>query len=483
MHLKITTLKFIKINKLALIIYCIVVQGVTAQDSIPEFSDTISIAATDTVKVPFSRYKVEGVSAVVGDYVVLDSDIDKGYLELQQQGVPTEDVTRCQLLGKLMEDKLYLHQAVQDSILISDTEINPEVDQLLQYMTSELGSEEKMLEFYRKTSLADLRSELFTARKNLRLAGRMQAKVVENVEITPEEVREFFYSIPEDERPVFSAEVSVAQIVVDPKITKAAKQEAIDRLNQMRQDILENGVSFSTKAGLYSEDGSKTRGGLIEGIKRNSQYVKEFKDQAFSLLEGEISEPFETDFGFHILKVDKIRGQEVDVRHILIYPDISQASIDAAKEKIEKVREGILDETVDFAEAARLYSEDKETMNNGGQLVNPVTFDTWFDLTKMDPELSAKVYNLKVGEVSKIFTERDRTGKAKFKIYTVTDRKEEHPAEFAKDYERIQDLALKEKKIRAIEEWQNNQIKETYVSVNEDYQNCEFSSDWVKTAN
>ena len=467
-----------------LLLVCVLaLQGATAQDSIPVTEEIIPVATTDTVKAPFERYKVEGVSAVVGDYVVLDSDIDKGYLEFQQQGIPTEDITRCQLLGKLMEDKLYLHQAVQDSILVSDTEINPEVDQILQVFTAELGSEEKLLQFYKKDNLAELRSELFTARKNLKLSGRMQAKVVENVEITPEEVREFFFSIPEDERPVFSAEVAVAQIVVEPAITIAAKQEAIDRLNQMREDILNNGVSFATKAGLYSEDGSKTRGGLIEGVKKNSPFVKEFKDQAFSLLEGEISEPFETIYGFHILKVDKIRGQEVDVRHILIYPDVSQASIDSAKDKIERVRAGIVDSVATFAEAARAYSEEKETRNNGGQLVNPVTYDTWFDLTKMDPELSAKVYNLKVGEVSKIFTERDRTGKASFKIYTVTDRKEEHPAEFAQDYERIKELALKEKKIRAIEEWQNKQIKETYVSVNEDYQSCDFASDWVKTAN
>lgn len=473
-----------KINNLLVVFAMLAASVVYAQDdTLAEATTTAEMVQTDTVKKPFERYKVEGVAAVVGDYVVLDSDIDKGYLEFQQQGISTEDITRCQLLGKLMEDKLYLHQAVQDSIIVNDSEINPEVDQLLQIMTSEIGSEEKLLKFYRKNSLPELRSELFTARKNLKLSGRMQAKVVENVEITPEEVREFFFSIPEDERPVFSAEVEVAQIVVEPQITKEAKQEAIDRLNQMRQDIVENGVSFATKAGLYSEDGSKTRGGLIEGVQRNSQYVKEFKDQAFSLLEGEISEPFETIFGFHILKVDKIRGQEVDVRHILIYPEVPQSSIDAAKDKMEKVRAGIIDSTVTFADAARLYSEEKETRNNGGLLVNPVTFDTWFDLTKMDPELSAKVYNLKPGEVSKIFTERDRTGKASYKIYTVVNRNEEHPAEYVTDYERIKDLALKEKKIRAIEAWQDKQIKDTYVSVNEDYQDCEFSSNWVKQSN
>ncbi|MAZ72774.1 MAG: peptidylprolyl isomerase [Flavobacteriaceae bacterium] len=483
MQLKTIILKHTLMNRLlALLVFCTTLLAHAQEDVMIDSTATQQVQK-DTVKEPFSRYKVEGVSAVVGDYVVLDSDIDKGYLEFQQQGVSTDGVTRCQLLGKLMEDKLYLHQAIQDSIMVSDAEINPEVDQLLQIMTSEIGSEEKLLKFYKKNSLPELRSELFEARKNLRLAGRMQAKVVENVEITPEEVREFFFAIPEDERPVFSAEVEVAQIVVEPEITKDAKQTAIDRLNQMREDIVNNGVSFATKAGLYSEDGSKTRGGLIEGVKRNSAYVKEFKDQAFSLLEGEISEPFETQFGFHILKVDKIRGQEVDVRHILIYPEVPQWSIDKAKEKIEKVRAGIIDSTVTFAEAARLYSEEKETRNNGGQLINPVTYDTRFDLTKMDPDLSAKVYNLAEGEVSKIFVERDRTGKASFKFYTVTKRYEEHPAEYVKDYERIQGLALKEKQIRAIEEWQNKQIKQTYVSVNEDYQDCEFSSDWVKSSN
>jgi peptidyl-prolyl cis-trans isomerase SurA len=483
MQLKTTILKYTMMNKMLLVVLLSATFFAQAQDNVVVQDTTKTEVKKDTVKKSFSRYKVEGVAAVVGDYIVLDSDIDKGYLEFQQQGISIEDITRCQLLGKLMEDKLYLHQAVQDSIVVSDGEINPEVDQLLQIMTSEIGSEEKLLKFYRKSTLPELRSELFEARKNLKLAGRMQAKVVEDVEITPEEVREFFFSIPEDERPVFSAEVEVAQIVVEPEITEDAKQTAIDRLNQMREDIINNGVNFATKAGLYSEDGSKTRGGLIEGIQRNSQYVKEFKDQAFSLLEGEISEPFETQFGYHILKVDKIRGQEVDVRHILIYPEVPQWSIDKAKEKIEKVRSGIIDSTVTFGEAARLYSEEKETRNNGGQLINPVTFDTKFDLTKMDPDLSAKVYNLAQGEVSKVFVERDRTGKATFKIYTLNKRYEEHPAEYVKDYERIKELSLKEKQIRAIETWQNKQIKQTYVNVNEDYQDCKFSSDWIKTSN
>lgn len=434
----------------------------------------------DSVK-PFKRFKAEGVTAVVGNYVILDSDIDKSYLELRQQGISIEGVTRCQLLGKLMEDKLYAHHAQLDSIMLPDSEVNSRTDQQLQYMISEVGSEEKVAELYKKSSIAELRTELFDVNKTLMLAGEMQRKVVEKVEVTPEEVRSFFYSIPEDERPVFSAEVEVAQIVIEPEITDEARQKVIDRLNEFRRDIVENGASFASKAVLYSQDGSRSKGGLIPAVRKNSPLAKEFKDMAFSLLEGEVSEPFETEFGYHLLYVEKIRGQEVDVRHIILFPEVTQATIDEAREEIETIRTRIADGEIEFAEAAREFSDEKETRNNGGQLANPVTLDTRFDLTKMDPTLSAQVYNLQEGEVSKVYTDRDYTGKSKFKILTITKRFEEHPADYVKDYEKIKELALKEKQIRAIEKWQNKKIKDTYVNVNEDYNACEFSSNWTKS--
>lgn len=438
-----------------------------------------SVVQKDTI-LPFKRYKAEGVSAVVGDYVILDSDIDKSYLELDAQGISTDGITRCQLFGKLLEDKLYAHQAKIDSILVPDAEINSQIEQQLQYMISELGSEEKVASYYRKDNIEELRKDLFEVNKTLRLASEMQRKVVENVEVTPEEVREFFYSIPEDDRPVFSAEVEVAQIVIEPEVTEEAKKKVIDRLSQMRADVVENGASFATKAVLYSKDGSAAKGGLIAGIRRNSPFAKEFKDQAFSLLEGEVSEPFETEFGWHIVYVEKIRGQEIDVRHVIIFPEVSQESIDAARTKVEKLREKIVSGEITFSEAAKMNSDDIETRNNGGQLVNPVTGDTKFDLTKMDPTLSGQVYNLKLGEVTKIYTDRDYTGKSSFKILTVTNRLEEHPSDYVKDYEKIKELALKEKQIKAIGIWQDKKIKDTYINVNEDYQDCEFSSNWLK---
>ncbi|HNP67502.1 MAG TPA: peptidylprolyl isomerase [Aequorivita sp.] len=460
-------------------------QTVVEPDStgVVKANDTLVMQQTvkrDTIK-PFKRYKAEGVSAVVGEYVILDSDIDKAYVEMQSQGMSIEDITRCQLMGKLMEDKLYAHQAKQDSILVPDAEINGMIDQQLQYMVSELGSEEKVAAYYRKDNIADLRKELFEANKSIKLASLMQQKVIEKVEVTPEEVRTFFFSIPEEERPVFGAEIEIAQIVIDPEVTRQAIDEVKARLNAIRSDIIDNGTSFSTKAVLYSKDpGSASKGGLYQGVRRDSPWAKEFKDQAFSLLEGEISEPFETEFGWHILYVEKIRGQEVDVRHILMFPEVSQQSIDAAQKKIEDIKAEIENGEITFAEAARKHSDDKETRNNGGQLVNPITFDTKFDLTKMDPTLSAQVYNLKEGQVSDIFTDRDRTGKSSLKILTVTKKYAEHKADYANDYERIKQLALREKQIKVINKWQNEKIKDTYISINQDYQNCEFAGNWSK---
>ncbi len=449
---------------------------VKSNDSLDLVTKTVQ---KDTLK-PFKRYKAEGISAVVGEYIILDSDIDKGYLEMQSQGISIEGITRCELLGKLMEDKLYAHQAKQDSLVVSDVEINSRTDQQLQYMVSELGSEEKVAQYYRKDNVADLRKELFDANKIIALATMMQQKIIDKLEVTPEEVRNFFYSIPEDERPIFGAEIEVAQIVIEPEISQKAIDDVIAQLNAIRADIVDNGASFSTKAVLYSKDGSASKGGLMTGIKRDSPLAKEFMDQAFSLLEGEVSEPFQTEFGWHILYVEKIRGQEVDVRHIILFPDVSQEAIDKAQKKIEDIRSKIVSGELSFAEAARKYSDDKETRNNGGQIINPLTFDTRFDLTKMDPTFGAQVYNLKEGEVSKVITDRDRTGKGMLKILTVTKRYPEHKADYVKDYERIKQLALREKQIKEIGKWQDNVIDKTYVHVNDDYQECDFSANWLK---
>jgi len=457
----------------------VVAQDVVEVDSTGTVSSAVITTVKDSVKT-FKKFRVDGVAGVVGEYIVLDSDIDKKYIEIQSQGFSVEGVTRCQLLGTLLEEKLYAHHAVQDSIVVTNDQINGSVDQQIDYMVSQLGSEAKVAEYYKKDDISELRTELFEINKVNLMSSEMQRAVIEAVEITPEEVRTFYNSIPEEDRPVFGAELEVAQIIIKPDIPEEERQKVIDKLEEFRVGIVENGESFATKAVLYSQDpGSSSKGGKISLTKKDP-FVKEFKEMAFSLQEGEVSEPFETIFGFHILIVDKIRGREVDVRHILLIPDVTTETVDFARAKIDTIRQRIINKELTFAEAAKSESDEEETKFDGGQLINPVTGDTRFDLTKMDPTLSAQVYNLKDGEVSSIFTDKDQTGRKKFKILIVTNRYEEHKASYAQDYERIKAIALKDKQKRVILDWQNEKIKETYVNINKEYYDCDFTSDWLK---
>ncbi|MGB5556180.1 MAG: peptidylprolyl isomerase [Flavobacteriaceae bacterium] len=435
----------------------------------------------DTART-FKKVKLDGIAAVVGDYVILDSDIDKTIIDLKSQGASMDGVDRCSMLGKLMEDRLYAHQAVQDSLLVSDDEVAATTDRQIQGFMSQLGSMEKLLKFYKKEDEASLREDINKIIKLRMLSEKMQQKIVEGIEITPEEVRQFFNKIPVEERPRFGAEMEISQIVKAPKATDEEKQKVIDKLNTIKQDVEDNDASFSVKAILYSEDpGSKTKGGLYNGITKDTGFDKTFKDIAFSLREGEISDPFETPFGYHIIFIEKIRGQELDLRHILIQPEISKQDLENAKKELDSIRQAVIDGKFTFAEAALNFSDEKETKFDGGLLRNPVNFDSRFELTKMDPTLYGQVQNLKDNDISYPILEEDpRGGGPKYKILHITNRYDEHVADFAKDYIKIQELAKTEKQYNAIKKWMEQHIKDTYVSVNEGNKECDFANNWVK---
>ncbi len=425
------------------------------------------------------KVKVDGVVAVVGDYVVLDSDIDLDYITLKAQGVDVSQITRCELFGKQLEDKLYAHQAIQDSIVVTDAEVNSFLNEQLDAAVEQIGSIDKVVKYYNKKNVDELRSHFFDAVKMNKLTSQMRNKIVEAVTITPEEVRTFFNSIPKDEIPTFGAEMEVAQIVIKPVITEEEKKQVIDKLKEIKQDVL-NGSSFFSKAVLFSEDpGSSSNGGFYK-MNRKTAFVKEFKDVAFSLAEGEISEPFETEFGFHIIKVEKIKGQEVELRHILISPKVSPQAMKDAKEKIEQIRSKIINNEISFAEAAKSSSDQKETRNSGGVLLNPRTMEPRFELTKMDPVLYGQVSSLKDKEISLPILDEERGSGKFYKIITVNNRIEEHQADFSRDYLKIKDLALKDKQVKEIAKWTEEKIKETYIKISEDYKDCDFVNNWLK---
>ena len=461
---------------LLICIFFLSIYKITAQEIIVEKDTVKKVVVVNNLN---KRQKIDGIVANVGDYIVLDSDVDKAFIEISAQGGSTKDITRCQMLGKLLEDKLYAHQAIQDSIVVTDSEIKSTMSDKISSMLEQVGDMKKILKFYNKDSEEDFKAYFFEILKEGKLASEMQRKIVDKVEITPEEVRTFFKTIPEGDLPVFGAEVDVAQIVVAPKITEEERQKVIDKLKSFKKEVLAGG-SFATKAVLYTEDpGTKSNGGYYK-MNRKTPFVKEFKQVAFSLLEGEISEPFETQYGYHIIMVEKIKGQDVELRHILMSPKFSEASIKEAKEKLTLIRTRILEKAITFADAARTTSDEKETRANGGQLINPKTQDTHFELTKMDPELYGKISGLKDAEITLPFLDEDTKGVKRFKIITVTNRGIDHKADYAKDYLRIKEIALKEKQIKAIAKWTEEKIKETFVKINADYKDCAFTNNWVK---
>jgi peptidyl-prolyl cis-trans isomerase SurA len=468
MQLKIKILKF---TKYLYVNYVVVIAVLTTNMLFSQESNTIDN----------NRNKIDGVAAVVGDFLVLDSDIDKQFDQLKASGISTDDMTRCQVFGKLLEDKLYQHHAIQDSIVVNTLEIQSFVDQQIDAFAEQIGSMEKLINYYNKNSEQELRNEMFELNKSSELAKKMQERIIEETEVTPEEVRQFFNSIPENDRPLFNTELKVAQIVVIPKTTEEEKKKVIERLEQFKADVVDNGSSFTTKAVLYTEDyASRKNGGKYVLNKKKPQMVKEYRDVAFSLQEGEISDPFETDFGFFIILLEKIRGQEYDVRSILLKPKINPEEISEARNKLLNARTRIVNDEISFADAALEISDQVETKYDGGQLINPETQDYNFELTKMEPELYSQIEKLKDGEISIVLQDEDRMNPVKFKLLTVTDRIDEHEANFAKDYLKIQSLALQNKKLKEIEKWQDIKIDDTYVKIASEYRDCEFFSDWLK---
>lgn len=426
------------------------------------------------------KQKVDGVAAVVGDFIVLDSDIDLMYIEMQSQGIDTKNITRCELLGKQLEDKLYAHQAIQDSIVVTDEEVTSFMNEQINSMVEQIGSKEKLYEYYKKKDEQDFKAYFFDIIKMNKLTSQMQRKIIDGVSVTPEEVKQFFNGIPKDEIPTIGAEVEIAQIIVKPVITKEDKQAVIDKLNGIRKDILDGTSSFTSKAVIYSEDpGSSSNGGYYK-INKKTQFVKEFKDVAFRLNEGEISEPFETEFGYHIIQVDKIMGQDIELRHIVISPKVSSKAVAEAKEKMESIRTKIVNGEITFEDAARSSSDDKDTKNNGGLLLNPRTSEPKFEVSKLDPALYNQINTLNEGQMTNVFVDQERQGAKFFKILKVVKKTAEHKADFSTDYIKIKELALSDKQYKTIAKWTEENIEKNYIKINGEYKDCVFTNNWLK---
>lgn len=474
MQLKIKIFKFIKMFKKSIIL--VVLLGsitINAQDTIKE-----STIKFDTINI--DRIKLDGVATVVGKNIVLDSEIAAFKLELEQQSEGKMDISDCEMLEQIMNRKLLSHHAVVDSIVVTDAEVNSTVEQKIAYFLQQLGTEEKLYKFYGFNDMADLRKEFIEVEKEANLVQKMQQKLAGDVDVTPEEVRSYYKSLEKEKNlPEIGAEIELSQIVLYVNPPTEEEERVINRLNEIKKEV-EDGQSFTMKAILYSKDPGVTQNSGAYTITRESGFVKEFKEAAFSLTEGEISEPFKSDFGYHILIVEKIKGKQRDVRHILMQPEISEERQQSVKDSITKFRKDILTLKLTFEEAVQKYSEDKVTKSNNGLIMNPESSDSKFDLTKMDPTLYARISGLKAGEITEVFYDETRQGEKMFKMILMKSKTDAHIVDLSKDYVKIQNLALQKKREETISKWTKEKINDTYIKINKDYKKCEFQNNWAK---
>lgn len=421
---------------------------------------------------------VDGVVAVVGRNIVLKSDLDKQYEQRKQQAGGSLNLNKCAVFEDLLMEKLLLHQAALDSIEVSEDEVAMNIQRRIDYFVQQFGSQQRMEQYYGKT-LLEIKEEMSPLVKDQMLAQRMMQEINSDISITPSEVRTFYNSIPEDSIPLINTEIEYAEIVRFPIVSKEAKQDAINRLKGIKERI-EKGSSFSTMAVLYSEDpGSAKKGGLYEGIKRG-QFVKEFEAVAFNLEIGEISEPFETEYGFHIVQLQMKRGQELDLRHVLIKPKISAEALQDAEQFLDSVKTLIKDGKYSFAEAAEKFSDEEASRLNGGKVVNPQSSDTHWELGQLDKSIFYTVESLEPGELSDPVFFRTPDEKEGYRLIKLLSRVEAHVANLSSDYQRVQNVALANKKQEALQDWVDEKLNETFVRVNNDYLKCEFRRNWIK---
>jgi peptidyl-prolyl cis-trans isomerase SurA len=429
------------------------------------------------------KIKIDGVAVVIGKNIVLDSDIVKFKEEIDSRSEGKITISDCEMLEELMQQKLLAHHAVIDSVTVSDTEISGRVDQSVDYFTQQYGTVDKVIKAYGFNDLDDLKKELYTVQKENILIEKEQQQITEKIDVTPEEVRLYYNGLKKDgQLPEFPAEIELAQIVLNAAPTKEENDRIVTKLTEIKKQI-EEGASFKMKAIINSDDPGVTQNGGRYEVTKESPFIKEFKEMAFSLDVNQVSKPFKSDFGYHLMILHEVKGNMRVASHILMQPDIPDTRLKDTQQRAEQIAKDIKEGTIAFEDAVKKYSEDKETKNNGGVIVNPYSGETKFDLTRMDPALYARVAELKKGELSDVFFDQNRNGEKMFKFIVMKDRTNTHIADLVEDYVKVQDLALTKKKEETITKWAKEKIKDTYIKMAESHGKCTFKKNWKKDTN
>ncbi len=427
------------------------------------------ISTASTFAQTSSGVVVDKIIAKVDDYIILKSELENAYQEMLARGSFSGEEGKCKLLESLIINKLMVAKAEIDSVEVSDNEVNANLDRRMSYFISQVGSEERLEEFYGKT-MDQFRAELFDDIKEQLVVQKMQSEITSGIKVTPNEVRKFFKAIPSDSLPYFSTEVSVGQIVKVPKAGKVATQKVIDQLNDLRSQILE-GIDFGVLAKQYSEDpGSRQQGGMLPFFKRG-ELAPEYEATALSLSPGQISEPVVTDFGVHIIELIEKRGNSFKSRHILMIPKVTERDRVKARDFLDSLRTQIISDSIKFEAAAKEYSDDKQTSGSGGFLQAP-DGATRISVKELDPGLFFAIDTMKIGSVSPAMEFDQPDGSKAYRIVYYKSQTPPHRANLKDDYQKIATAAQNSKKNRILSEWFEKAQKGIFIEVDPDYDFC-----------
>lgn len=416
------------------------------------------------------------IAAVVGNKVILKSDIENSLLDMQRQGIDLPPDARCLTLEQAMGLKALVLQAEKDSLPVTDEEVELAIDNQIRGFINAYGSKDE-LERVAGRTVYQIKEDFKQSFRDRKLAESMRNKIVSNITITPNEVKEYFDKIPVDSLPLYESEVEIGQIVVYPKANREAEEYALEQLGNIKKQI-EAGRDFGAMAKIYSEDeGSKDRGGQYEINRTQRDMDPVWMSKAFTLKEGQISNPFKTRFGYHIIQLLSRVGDDAVVRHILIIPKVTQEELKEGYAKLDSVRAKIIAHTMDFGTAVSKYSDDESSKFTAGMLMGRE--GTFLTIDQLDKSMIPLIENLKVGEISQPVEFTDERGKKGVRIVYLKTKTEPHRENLINDYNKIATRALEEKKEEALEKWFNNKIKTYYIMVDDEYKNCNAMKRWI----
>jgi peptidyl-prolyl cis-trans isomerase SurA len=423
---------------------------------------------------------VDHIVAIVGGNIILKSDIEKMYMDQQAQGMTSDGDMKCEILENFLVDKLLVAEAELDTLItVTPSQVNQQMDAQIQTYLAYFGSEQAVENYFKKP-IASIRSEMQEVIRNQILSQQMQQKIVQDVTATPSEVRAYYRNLPEEEIPAIPTQYEYAQITMRPEISLEEENRVKAELRQLKQRI-EEGSSFAAMAVMYSEGPSANDGGEI-GYQGRAELDPNYAAAAFNLRDNQVSNVVESEFGYHIIQLIDKRGEKVNTRHILMKPKVSDDAKEQAFGRLDSLANMIRKEEIPFNEAARLFSSDKNTRNNGGIAINPNSMSSKFTIEQLDGDVSKVITNLKINEISDPFETIDpESRQTVFKIAKLIDKTEGHKANLQSDYQQLANQFLAQKKERVLKDWITEKQAETYIRIDETYANCNFEfNNWMK---